>query len=841
MTLKNEIFEGIAAYKALTPTTQDQYYDEMYRQARKQREQEEKGERDEIAEAERKRAGTATAPPAAITPPTFSSTQTPGANTISGIPTVQGPVQGMFTDLPQTYRRGGRVPNVNVRRYADGGPVTHDPDNPIDDIVNSVLGPPDPRADLGPLAPRRPPQRPVNPPRPVDPDTEARIAAERAPNTRARQGALDVRPPSPSPTRAPSFEGSPVIDPEVEARIAAERAPNQRAREVPTQQFEGSPVIPPQPPAPPAAPPGGSVAAAQAPRTTIPPGGPMQPGGEPPPLSPRQQRTIAAQQAGRAEEQAFAAPVSPGGEPMPPPTRPDLSEAIAASGGSEAAVRTTPPPSPTARPAPGGPMQPGGEAEPEEETSSAFGRGARALLANPIAEKQYAIDQQIRAIDREIVNITPSVFAQTRPSERAATQARVEELQAQKAALVEERKMAGVLVEGEEQRTAALAPGATLPAPGKPPPPPAAAAPAAPTGGVYGKVPGPQAETGGEALVTNAPTPYPTKVPPAKGPNQVPVKTAPAQNGPATAGSTGPGGGQGAQPAPPRGAASQPYTTATAPKGSLGDQTRVTAFDPTADLYDSRNAQRVTEDYRSREATGAPTQLAPQDVQRTMQGIAQEMPNGPQVPGQNAASRPAYNRFVQAHNPTGKLEPGEAALVGMVGRYKVLLRQGRMKEAGQLAMGIMQAASLEAAVRGRQAVDLFKSGDTQGGKNLVMDGLSHTPDGRSHKLNPDGSITSYDSSGQPTGQTQMSGEQWLALAMGLSDGSLIWKSLQQTVAMLQTPDKDAEGRSLGNDLKRLQIQREQQRIAQGNAPRTGRAPAAPAPRSEAADAILGQK
>ena len=353
MSLKNEVFEGIAAYKALTPTTQDRYYNEMYDQARRQREKEEKADRDEITAAEARRGGATAEPTPLQPPPIVASTQSQGPIPLPNLPQGTGSfAQALYPDIPPTYRRGGKVANVNVRRYADGGMVAGD--NPIDDIIMAQLGPRDPRADLGQYAPRPPPQRPVNPPPPVDPETQARIAAESAPNTRARQGVLPVPPPAAAPPPAVAntgFEGSPVIDPEVEARIAAERQPNQRARAQTQPDLSSAiaaaggdtAVVTAPPPraavrAPAEVVPGAQAAGVLAGQANIPP--------PPPPGSVSPRGAAQAAQAPVVAPPPPGGPVSPGGEPMPPPTgrTSGLDEALATSGGSEASARAIQPP-----------------------------------------------------------------------------------------------------------------------------------------------------------------------------------------------------------------------------------------------------------------------------------------------------------------------------------------------------------------------------------------------------------------------------------------------------------------------------------------------------------------
>ena len=187
------------------------------------------------------------------------------------------------------------------------------------------------------------------------------------------------------------------------------------------------------------------------------------------------------------------------------------------------------------------------------------------------------------------------------------------------------------------------------------------------------------------------------------------------QHGPATTGNNTPGGSPGAnQPAPPRGA-SQPYTAQTAPKGSLGDQTRTAAFDPTGtvmpgDPTDSRNVFAVDTTGRSRRQQERRRRSTPtRDIHTTMQGAMSEAPKNGRAPVPRRRCRITSGvpvRSMQAHNQGGKLGPGDALLVGMVGRYKELLRQGRQKEASVAAWGLIQAANLEAATRGRTSFSI---------------------------------------------------------------------------------------------------------------------------------------
>ena len=795
MTLKNEIFEGIAAYKALTPTTQDQYYNEMYKIAKKKRQDDEKVDQagaTEIADAEARRAPTSIVPKVA-------STTTPG---MPAVATSSGISQAMTPELPPVYQRGGRVANFKVRRFEQGGPVNSyadggsifEPDNPADMVIAGILR--DPKADLGQFAPRRPPQQPVNPPPPVDPETAERIAAEGGSNTRARQGALATSPPPTVPTEqyGPNLPTEQYGPPPLSNRQAATVEAQARGRAEEAGRTEAAALATDRPP-----PPAGAAAAAQAPQAPQPqaraPGGPMGPGGEPqpPPLSPREQAMVEAQQRGRAEEQALT-PTTP-----PVPGQPAPAPAVAAPGARPSTSDTG---------FEGSPVIGGAEG-----ATSGIGRA----LSRDAALQQYKIEQEIRQLERDKLSATPSSFEATYPVERreaAAKTARIDqEIQAKKQELAALR--------GTDQ--AALAPGQTAPAQPGQTTPPAANKPPPPSGGAAPQQTAPGMGPSLQQMVVNRELNSREARAGMVGPNQVPPKTQPKTNGPATNGTNTAGGAPGAQAAPPRGA-SQPYTQQTAPKGSLGDQSRVAAYDPTADAADSRNVFAVDTTGASRQATGAPTQLQPNvppytngDIQTTMAGAMTMAPKNGRapVPGEGAASRPVLNAFVSAHNQGGKLEPGDALLVGMVGRYKELLRQGRQKEAATAAWGLIQAANLEAAVRGRTMLDQIKAGDNAGAMQTGSEALSYLPDGMQHKVGPDGKsfLTIDPRTGQVTGTTPMSGQLMLQLAMGLSDGSMLWQTLQTVAASLTPPDKDAGNRALRGQLLEEQIIGARQRNA----------------------------
>ena len=205
-------------------------------------------------------------------------------------------------------------------------------------------------------------------------------------------------------------------------------------------------------------------------------------------------------------------------------------------------------------------------------------------------------------------------------------------------------------------------------------------------------------------------------------------------------------------------------------------------------------------------ATTSLASYTPQDFTQVMQGAASVAKQGPV--GQGAISRENFNAYTAKHSQGGQFTPGEAMLVGMMSDYKMLLAQGRVDQANKMAYGLIQAASLEAASYGMVARDALKAGDHVSALNNGVMALNYLPDGKTFKASPDGkTITAYNAqTGQPTGSAQVSPQQLLALITGIADGSLLWQALQTSAAMIGKPDRNAEGRKLTNDLRREQIE-----------------------------------
>ena len=111
MTFRNEVLEGIAAYKAMTPTGQDNYYNEKAKIAKRENDQYEEQDRGDAAARAAAAARKAQANPLI---PTASRSDTIGSGP-PGVAPTQAPTQ-TAGDVYQGLARGGRV-----RRFADGG------------------------------------------------------------------------------------------------------------------------------------------------------------------------------------------------------------------------------------------------------------------------------------------------------------------------------------------------------------------------------------------------------------------------------------------------------------------------------------------------------------------------------------------------------------------------------------------------------------------------------------------------------------------------------------------------------------------------------------------------
>jgi len=336
-------------------------------------------------------------------------------------------------------------------------------------------------------------------------------------------------------------------------------------------------------------------------------------------------------------------------------------------------------------------------------------------------------------------------------------------------------------------------------------------------------VPGPNtAQAQGDRPTGNVRQPNQTPAPVAVATNGAAVPA--TSNGPPNTSQSGPTGTASAAPPPTGSAGVNAPSTAPKPvqqalnaapppamRGGLGDQSRTKAYDPVADANDPGNKRAVDAGGRA---------YSPQEIQQVLgaaASVAKSGPNGEPPPvGQGTISRPTFQAYVDKNSQGGKFSPGEAMLAGMMSDYKMLLKQGRIQQANMMAYGLIQAASIEAAAHGRVAGDQLKQGNYGAALNSVVKGANYLPDGLTFAVGPDGkSIVATNGAGEVTGQQPVTPQQILAMVTGLADGTLLWQALQASASALTKPDRNAEGRQLSNQIKRNNLTLQEMRIKKG--------------------------
>lgn len=776
MTLKNEIFEGIAAYKALAPTSQDRYYDLLADEARRKKKQDEEVEQGAAAAiAARQR------PMGQVQTPTRASTAAPGTTPTTGAPTAFAPTAPVApttfgSNIAQGWRRGGRI----TKRYQDGGSVevAEAERSDADRILQSVL-----RLKRG-----------VNTPFPGGTDESLMGGKYVSQEPAEPQDAVALSDPYGRDLRKPNVPPVPErIEPtgQIEARAAQDQ---QRQREQISKQI----------------------------------GEPQPPEGDPQ----QTYRENIDRDMARVNELARNPPDA-GAITLQPPER------------KTSWVRRN-------------------IIEPVDAYISAGGTG-KPEDADPYYN-EYPERSAARARARRISELREGLWTESTPSERAAKEKEIAELSAvhsgsrplsevvgsafdtiaptaeqlnRDAEARRERRGAGTEEPREKpsrapsqefidqfNKDAQARRERRLGRPDQPPAEPKATAatpdvkpqatavvtrpPGAGDPSVYGPVPTRQRLATGDPTDIEAPSgPYPSKTTP-----PAPTTRSTAGAGGGGGGTGGGGGGGGGAPGGTTGPGSGAGAVAPPPPRGRQEQTamRTAAFEPGRERIDPTTGMTMPRELNEQGQVVYPTQQQQQSLVATAAQAGGVTPGGAAPPiGDGAVSRDSYRALVQEHNQGGRLTEGQALLVGMHAKFKILLKQGRAKEAATMAWGLIQAANLEAASLGMVARDQIQAGDVRGGLNTVGKALDLAPDGMRHRV-VGNTIETMDQSGRVTSRTPVDGQRALALALGLSDGSLMWNVLQSAVQLIQPPDKNAEGRALRNDLTRLQIQGAQQRL-----------------------------
>lgn len=314
------------------------------------------------------------------------------------------------------------------------------------------------------------------------------------------------------------------------------------------------------------------------------------------------------------------------------------------------------------------------------------------------------------------------------------------------------------------------------------------------------------------------------------------------QNGPQTPPSPSGGMGRSPQPAPPPGAAaagssdlSQPGEDGRAAairRGIIDENGRVLPQRPATAIATGNPAGNPGMDVNGGSglnsqgsAPDASTNNAAADFQRAQGQLQQAVAGAAQggagytpqqlAAGAGAVSPQTAEKIVRKFGANGRLTRGEAMMAGMVEVYKARLLRGDVAGASKLAFGIVQRANLEAAMHGREAIARLQANDVPGATRSVIAGHDMIPDGIRLTMGPDGqSVIATDLQGKSQ-QLPMDGRWILAAATGMTNGSLLWGSLNQAAQMVKgTPKVDPEKAQLEKMLLAERIKK-LQRSGQG--------------------------
>lgn len=271
---------------------------------------------------------------------------------------------------------------------------------------------------------------------------------------------------------------------------------------------------------------------------------------------------------------------------------------------------------------------------------------------------------------------------------------------------------------------------------------------------------------------------------------------------------------------------------------ALNDQSRTEAFDPTLDAADPGNvnvvnAQGATNSYGPQAPPSEAVQQAREGVIGSGAHFAKFLINDDGKAAVSPRERIALNAgvgampaekaqsIVQAWNGGGALTPGAAMVRYMVAKHKLLAERGQSAAANQMAFEVLQRLNLEAAENGSRAVEFARAGNSRAALDALTRAHDFVPDGVSFQHSRDGRsmVLVNEYTGQPlTPVSPVTPQAILKMALGLSDGSMMWDYLLSRAAQrpgAPKPDRDAEGRALRNEGTRLANELKRKKLAGG--------------------------
>lgn len=178
--------------------------------------------------------------------------------------------------------------------------------------------------------------------------------------------------------------------------------------------------------------------------------------------------------------------------------------------------------------------------------------------------------------------------------------------------------------------------------------------------------------------------------------------------------------------------------------------------------------------------------------------------------GVGAATPEEMAAIAQAVDPNGEMDHAMRTIAGLNAVWEYHLEQGDYEKAEAAAASLMIAAQKTAAQFASEAVSRFQANDFEGGVKLLQEAYDIVPDGKNIEveLGPDGTgvFRQKDMDGNVIGEGTFTPDRMVAAALGLADGQLYWKAIQDTAAGQRSqyasggkndPDAadDTEGRS----------------------------------------------
>ena len=228
---------------------------------------------------------------------------------------------------------------------------------------------------------------------------------------------------------------------------------------------------------------------------------------------------------------------------------------------------------------------------------------------------------------------------------------------------------------------------------------------------------------------------------------------------------------------------------------ALRDQTRTEAYDPVLDKDDPDNMIRLAingaMDYANEtfELNRGKVDAIGTEDPRTIKGrkaFVQGVGAAPEVDIQELnriAAEGAPDKKLLASDPN--VRDSIVALRRLNIVYEHFVQTGQTDKANKAAFEIIQYSAGKAAEYGTQARQALASGDSEGAKRLVARAYSQVPDGNHMVISPDGRFAIIrGDDGKPVDKYEITPQNLLQAALGLSNKSMFWEVLHNRANMV---------------------------------------------------------